>query len=51
MYYFGFSDQWWCHGIVFLWPVETVMCCTVICKVIAAIRGQEYKNILSVFQI
>ena len=47
----GLSDRWWCYGIVFLWPVETVMCCTVICKVTAAIRGQEYKNILSVLQI
>ena len=42
----GLSDRWRCYGIVLLWPVETVMCCTVICKVIAAIRGQEYKNIL-----
>lgn len=44
----GLSDRWWCYGIVFLWPVETVMCCTVICKVTTAIRGQEYKNILFV---
>ncbi|CDB36605.1 putative short-chain dehydrogenase [Phocaeicola dorei CAG:222] len=44
----GLSDRWRCYGIVLLWPVETVMCCTVICKVTTAIRGQEYKNILFV---
>lgn len=38
MYYFGFSDQWWCHGIVLLWPVETVMCCTVNSKATASIQ-------------
>ena len=35
----------------FYGPIETVMCCTVVCKVTAAIRGQAYKNILSVLQI
>lgn len=47
----GLSDRRRCYGIVLLWPVETVMCCTVVCKVTAAIRGQAYKNILSVLQI
>ena len=47
----GLSDRWWCYGIVFLWPVETIMCCTVICKVTAVIQCQAYKNILSILQI
>ena len=31
------------YGIVLLWPVETVMCCTVVCKVSCHTRSSVQK--------